>query len=52
MGRRLATSSLFLLFGLAYATLDRLPRAASALRGGSEHVIRFDRAEWSTGPAD
>lgn len=53
MHRRLALASMFLFFGLAYATLDRLPRAAaSVLRGGAEHVERPDRAEAATGPVD
>jgi hypothetical protein len=38
--RHIATYSMFVLFACAYATLDRLPRAAlQALRGGAEHVL-------------
>ncbi len=41
MRRKLALYSMFALFACAYATLDRLPRAAAqTLRGGVEHVLR------------
>jgi len=53
MCRRLLLISMFALFDLAYATLDRVPRAAlSVLRGGGEHVLRLDGAEAATGPVD
>jgi hypothetical protein len=43
MRRKLALYSMFALFACAYATLDRLPRAAAqTLRGGVEHVVRGD----------
>jgi hypothetical protein len=41
MRRKLALYSMFALFACAYATLDRVPRAAAqVLRGGAEHVLR------------
>ena len=43
MRRTLALYSMFALFACAYATLDRVPRAAlQTLRGGAEHVLRSD----------
>lgn len=53
MRRRLALLSMFVFFGLAHATLDRVPRAAaSVLRGGGEHVLRVERQEGATSPMD
>jgi hypothetical protein len=53
MRRRLLLLSMLALFGLAYATLDRVPRATLAvLRGGGEHVLRLHEAEAATGPVD
>ena len=41
--RRFAIYSMFALFACAYATLDRVPRAAERiLRGGAEHVLRTE----------
>ena len=43
MRRKLALYAMFALFACAYATLDRVPRAAAQiLRGGAEHVLRSD----------
>jgi hypothetical protein len=42
--RSLAVYSMFALFACAYATLDRVPRAAErVLRGGAEYVVRAER---------
>jgi hypothetical protein len=50
MRRKLALYSMFALFACAYATLDRVPRAAlQTLRGGAEHV-RGDPPETATSP--
>ena len=50
MRRKLALYAMFGLFACAYATLDRLPRAAAqTLRGGAEHVLRSDDATIATG---
>jgi hypothetical protein len=51
MRRKLAVYSMFALFACAYATLDRVPRAAlQVLRGGAEHVLRSDGPEMATSP--
>jgi hypothetical protein len=51
MRRKLALYSMFALFACAYATLDRVPRAAiQVLRGGAEHVLRGDDTEIATSP--
>jgi hypothetical protein len=51
MRRKLAVYSMFALFACAYATLDRVPRAAAqVLRGGSEHVMRSEGPEVSISP--
>jgi hypothetical protein len=51
MRRKLALYSMFALFACAYATLDRLPRAAlQTLRGGAEHVLRGDAPETAMSP--
>ena len=51
MRRKLALYGMFALFACAYATLDRLPRAAAqTLRGGAEHVLRSDDPAIATGP--
>lgn len=45
MRRKIAVYSMFALFACAYATLDRMPRAAAQiLRGAAEHVLRSDEA--------
>ena len=50
MRRKLALYGMFALFACAYATLDRLPRAAvQTLRGGAEHVLRSDDPAVATG---
>ena len=51
MRRKLALYSMCALFACAYATLDRVPRAAiQVLRGGAEHVLRGDLAETAMSP--
>ena len=51
MRRQIALYGMFLLFACAYATLDRVPRAAlQTLRGGAEHVLRGDLPETATSP--
>ena len=51
MSRTLALYSMFALFACAYATLDRVPRAAlQTLRGGAEHVLRGDAPETAMSP--
>ena len=51
MPRTLALYSMFALFACAYATLDRVPRAAiQVLRGGAEHVLRGDAPETAMSP--
>jgi hypothetical protein len=51
MRRKLAVYSMFALFACAYATLDRVPRAAAqVLRGGSEHVMRSEGPEVRSAP--
>jgi hypothetical protein len=51
MRRQIALYAMFLLFGCAYATLDRVPRSAiQILRGAAEHVLRSDDAEIAIGP--
>ncbi len=49
--RRFAMYSMFALFACAYATLDRVPRAAErVLRGAAEHVLRTEKPAIVTGP--
>lgn len=51
MRRTLALYSMFALFACAYATLDRVPRAAlQTLRGGAEHVLHGDAPETAMSP--
>ena len=51
MRRQIALYAMFLLFACAYATLDRVPRAAiQVLRGGAEHVLRSDDPGLETSP--
>jgi hypothetical protein len=51
MHRKLALYSIFALFACAYATLDRVPRAAlQTLRGGAEHVLRGDDPALAASP--
>ena len=46
MHRQLALYSIFALFACAYATLDRVPRAAlQTLRGGAYHVELWEAAD-------
>jgi hypothetical protein len=53
MRRRLALLSMFVLFGVAHAVLDRVPgAAASALRGAAAHVLRVERPEAAAGSVD
>jgi hypothetical protein len=42
MRRKLALYAMFALFACAYATLDRLPRAAVQTLRGVEHILRGD----------
>lgn len=50
MRRLLLLLSMFVLFGVVHVTQDRVPRSAiSVLRGGSEHVARFDRQDGAIG---
>jgi hypothetical protein len=51
MRRRFALYSMFVLFACAYATLERVPRAAErVLRGGAEHVLRADETDVTIQP--
>jgi len=51
MSRRLALYSMIAMFGIAYATLDRVPRAVlQVLRGGSEYVRVIESNEFATEP--
>jgi hypothetical protein len=51
MRRKLALYGMFALFACAWATLDRLPRAAArTLRGSAEHVLRSDDPAVAFGP--
>ena len=50
MRRKLALYSMFALFACAYATLDRVPRAAQVLRGGAEHVLRSGEPAMAINP--
>jgi hypothetical protein len=51
MRRQIALYGMFLLFACAYATLDRVPRAAiQVLRGGAEHVLRSDDPALASSP--
>lgn len=51
MRRKLALYMMFALFACAYATLDRVPRAAiQVLRGGAEHVLRGNEPAVAASP--
>jgi hypothetical protein len=51
MRRKLAVYSMFALFACAYATLDRVPRAAAqVLRGAAEHVLRSNEPAIALSP--
>jgi hypothetical protein len=53
MRRKLAVHLMFLLFGCAYATLDRIPQGAvRVLRGSTEYVVRGDEPSATDGLED
>jgi hypothetical protein len=51
MRQRLAIYAMFGLFACAYATFDRVPRAAErVLRGSAEYVVRAEQLMIMTRP--